>query len=429
MKKHEDVSSSVMSTTIKQEDQSSYAEKLTIPGKFITKNADKRLSSYDVEKNGSDSQLTKIKVITKRSLTKKSKQKASASKVYEFASADNDVSRTLDQTQTSSQRKVEAKTSIPLDTAQLGEDRVAVKSQPMSIHGEISMIYQTDNTFLNEENKFVQETNQVTQIPGNTQPALATQPDALCHPDDIKSLDVSVEDTTKSCEPMIEDMLPSSFCISVPSKKDESSAQDATSHQFNAKSQQAASAYRSESNNTNTASKTTRKTKVNNRKDKLKEPIKDVSVHKRYNKWNYSQGVGSRLTNLNLVRNQGKDISMSQRPGVISPAQQFLLQNQNQMTNDEIKYLNLQKLLRNAIMKNNAEGTGSSAGNRKKKSEGRYRKNQNHGRLLKDITDFRLDDDEGSKDRDASIETGSAELPQHAVSMSTTDSANLLIQA
>ena len=55
MKKHEDVSSSVMSTTIKQEDQSSYAEKLTIPGKFITKNADKRLSSYDVEKNGSDS--------------------------------------------------------------------------------------------------------------------------------------------------------------------------------------------------------------------------------------------------------------------------------------------------------------------------------------------------------------------------------------
>ena len=87
---------------------------------------------------------------------------------------------------------------------------------------------------------------------------------------------------------MIEDMLPSSFCISVPSKKDESSAQDATSHQFNAKSQQAASAYRSESNNTNTASKATRKTKVNNRKDKLKEPIKDVSVHKRYNKWNYS---------------------------------------------------------------------------------------------------------------------------------------------
>ena len=112
-----------------------------------------------------------------------------------------------------------------------------------------------------------------------------TQPDALCHPDDIKSLDVSVENTTKSYEPMIEDMLPSSFCISVPSKNDESSAKDATSHQFNAKSLQAASAYRSESN---TASKATRKTKVNNRKDKLKEPNKDVSVHKRFNKWNHS---------------------------------------------------------------------------------------------------------------------------------------------
>lgn len=51
---------------------------------------------------------------------------------------------------------------------------------------------------------------------------------------------------------------------------------------------------------------------------------------------------------------------------------------------DELKYLNLQKLLRNAIMKNTTE----MITDRKKKRDGSRQASRKGQRVLKDITDF-----------------------------------------
>ena len=91
----------MLTTIVRHEDKNSIASQTAADragkaSKFIQKNCEKRMSSYDVERtNGSDAQMALAMArhaskgsTGKRSPTKKNKNKTSASKVYNFVSSE-----------------------------------------------------------------------------------------------------------------------------------------------------------------------------------------------------------------------------------------------------------------------------------------------------------------------------------------------------